>query len=110
MPDFGFSNWKKIRFSLKNSNFGGQKRFSDHAQNWHICGSDNINLFEFGKFWTPIFSIGKKSDLVRKIRILAVKKGSPILLKIGSAKVQSILIYFILEHSDFDFLSEENPT
>ena len=64
IPISDFSNWKKIRFTLKNSTFGGQKRFPDLAQNWLIWGSDNINLLNFGTFRIPIFPIGKKSNLV----------------------------------------------
>ena len=64
IPISDFSNWKKIRFTLKNSIFGGQKRFSDLAQNWLIWGSDDIKLLKFGTFRIPIFPIGKKSNLV----------------------------------------------
>ena len=41
-----------------------QKRFSDFAQNFLRWSSSRINLFKFGKFWIPIFPIGKKSNFV----------------------------------------------
>ena len=77
IPDSSFSNWKNIRISLKFWNFASKslwgaaiflrkKRFSDFAQNWLICSSDDINLLKFGTFRIPVFPIGKMSILSSK--------------------------------------------
>ena len=87
--DVIFSNWKKIRFSLRNSIFRDPKRFSNLAENWLRCGSDNINLFGFETFWIPIFPL-EKIRFSWEIRFFVILKGSLILLKIDSYEVQTI--------------------
>ena len=64
------------------------KSFSDFYYFFSEWSSEGVTKSIFGIFWIPIFPIGKKSDLVSKIRILVDKKGSPILLKIGTYEVQ----------------------
>ena len=103
-----FTIGKKSNFVPKIGGFGRQKRFSDLAENWLIWGSDDIKLFKFGKFWIPFFLNGKKSDLSfsRYWRFPAkknyrgnsqinfvTKKGSLILLKLGSSIVPLKLIF-----------------